>query len=143
MAKNKSNTEMTNENDFQSEKQNIKNHTKRRGRLLVSGANFWDFTTDPEFIGYYLGTKITDPRETNESAGIEKGRVLGYGFVDEQGEEWNIGASHSINKALEMINEETGEAEIQVDTLVLIRWKGLKELKGGKSVNQYDVEILD
>lgn len=120
----------------------VPNKSKRRGKLLVSGSNFWSFEENPEFTGYYLGTRITDPRSTDEERGIEHDRVLGYGFVDEEGEEWNIGASYSIRKALEMINPDTGKPYIQVNTLVLITWKGLKELKGGKSVNQYDVELL-
>lgn len=109
-----------------------------KGELIISGANFWDFETEPEFIGYPLGTVVVDPKG---------GRVLGYNFVDEQGEAWIIGAAHSITKAMEfMIENPYGEGQVMLKDSgkkVYIKWLGKVELRdSGKTFNRYEVIVL-
>lgn len=109
-------------------------HKLPKGKMLISGAKFWDFETEPEFTGTYLGTTVKDPND---------GRVLGFNFVDQHGELWVIGASHSIEKALEMEIEGTKVNEM-TEPLLYIRFDGKINLKdSGKTFNKYYVILLD
>lgn len=104
-----------------------------KGKILVSGADFWNFEESPEFIGTPLGSMVKDPND---------GRVLGFDFADDNGEQWIIGASHSIEKALDMDIE--GKKVIDLGRKLLIQWKGKISLKdSGKTFNKYYVVMLD
>jgi hypothetical protein len=113
----------------------------RKGRTLVSGANFWPFEEENEFIGTPLGTAIIDPRpEAN-------GKVLGYNFVDEQGEGWIIGASHAVTKALTEFQTVVDDKEVSIlesGKRLSIQWLGKTILKkNNKPYNHYEVTLLD
>jgi hypothetical protein len=126
--------------DFRALNEKIKNEVKvnrPKGMLLISGANFWDFETEPVFTGFPLGTTVNDPND---------GRLLGYNFADEQGEAWVIGASHSVTKAMEMeIPYEDSKAMVyKTGKKCFIHWLGKVELKdSGKTFNRYEVVLLE
>lgn len=107
-----------------------------KGRVLISGADFWPFENTPIFKGTALGTTVIDPND---------GRILGYDFVDENGEQWVIGASHSVEKALDMDIEVEGKTVKVKDSgkPLFIHWKGKKNLDNGHTFNQYLVMLLD
>jgi hypothetical protein len=107
-----------------------------KGRVLISGADFWHFEQENVFIGTPLGTNVQDPND---------GRILGYDFVDENGEQWVIGASHSVEKALNMDITENGKATKVIDAglKMLIQWKGKKDLGNGREFNQYLVMLVE
>ena len=109
-----------------------------QGQMLISGAGFWDFTSIPIFEGRPLGTHVEDPND---------GRILGYDFVTEDGEQFVIGASHSITKALEMQIKDKQNNDILVlnsGRKLFIKWEGKIDLKeGGRSFNKYTIVLLD
>jgi hypothetical protein len=108
-----------------------------KGQVLQSAASFWNFEQDPEFTGTPLGSEIHDPKD---------GRVIGYDFVDQQGEPWVIGAAHAITKALE--TEIPGEDNKPVKVLnsertLYIKWAGKIDMKdSGRTFNKYEVILL-
>lgn len=62
---------------------------------LVSGAEYWDFDTNPTFVGKYIQPVI---REKDQ-------QLIGFLFVDEKGEDHIITNSHSVEKAIKMVND--------------------------------------
>jgi hypothetical protein len=95
-------------------------------KVLVSGAEYWDFNQEPRFTGYFVSNHMDD-----------KGKLIGFDFLDEQQEKWIISNSHSIDKALELTGYDS-------ETLVEIIFKGKIIVKStGKPFNKFEVAVLE
>jgi hypothetical protein len=105
----------------------------RKKRVIVSGAEYWDFDENTTFIGTWTGREMKrekDGKEDNQ----KKGDVIGFYFVDENGQEWVISNSHQIKKAVEQVEEG--------DKLEII-FKGKTENASGKPVNRYEISVIE
>jgi hypothetical protein len=99
---------------------------------LISGAEFHDFDKEPNFVGTYMGTEAV--REKDSADGSHKaGDVMGYNFLNADGEPVIIGNSHSIAKAIGMIK--------QGDTLD-ITFLGKGENSSGKPFNKFSIDKI-
>lgn len=107
-----------------------------KGKMLVSGAGFWDFETANEFRGTYLGKKVFDPNEPS--------KLMGYDFVSDDGEMIIIGASHSIVKAMEMDTGNGEKVEDLTEPHLFIRFEGkMLVKKSGRQFSKFTVMLLD
>lgn len=108
-----------------------------KGKMLVSGAGFWSFEEEPEFTGYPTGEKVVDPNDD---------RVLGYHFADLDGQPWVIGASWSIDKAMNMQTEVDNKLVpvYKSGAKLFIHYAGKTTVKKtGQQFNQFDVILLN
>jgi hypothetical protein len=109
-----------------------------KGRVLTSGASFWHFETEPVFEGIPLGTVVVDPKQDN--------KLVGYNFVDMNGEPWVIGATNAVQKAMNEeyeIEEGVSVPIYKSEKPVNIRWVGKIELKNGQTFNKFEIILLD
>ena len=103
-------------------------------RQIISGAEFFDFETNPTFSGRFESVVI---REKDSPDGQQKaGSIMGYLFTDINGDQHIIGASHQIEKALTAEHEGTG-------TYYLITFLGKGETAAGKPFNKFKVDAYD
>jgi hypothetical protein len=99
---------------------------------LVSGNDYWDFNENPIFVGKYKG----------EAWKEDGSKVIGYNFVDLDGEEYLISNSYSIEKALH--TEVGGILVIDLDKNLEIIFRGKAVMKkNGQTFNKFDVSLLD
>jgi hypothetical protein len=109
-----------------------------KGKLLQSAAPFWNFENEPVFTGTPLGTFVKDPKDD---------RIIGYDFVDDNGEAWVIGAANAIEKSLHLpieIEEGVNVEVMKAERRLYIKWCGKIELKdSGKTFNKYEIILLD
>lgn len=103
----------------------------RKKRVLVSGAGFHDFESQPYFVGVFTGQDVKAEKDDGDR---KAGDIMGFVFATEDGEEVLIGASYSIVKAV---------SQVKAGDKLEIHWKGLKEGKGGRTFNQYSIAVLE
>lgn len=116
--------------------QEAKKHTRPKGKILVSGAEYYDFEKDGNpFVGFYSGREAK--REKDEVNGPGKaGDIIGYFFSTEDGGETIIGNSYSIKKAL-------SDPDVKPGSKISIQFLGKGETAGGKPVNRFEVILMD
>jgi len=99
---------------------------------ISSGAKFVKFGTDgiKEFSGVYTGLEIKS-ESANEKAGRKIGDLMGYEFVDANGEQHLVGATDAIEKAMQKVNK--GDK-------VYFTWLEKIEMENGRSFNRFRIE---
>ncbi len=102
---------------------------------IVSGAAYWDFKTNPIFTGNFthevMGEDVNKPGEK---------KLIGYNFIDLDGQDWVIGASHAIGKALEV--EVGGTMVRDLGKSLEITWLGKVERVGKPSYNRFNIDLI-
>jgi hypothetical protein len=116
-----------------------------KGRVLSSAAGFFHFDeTTPVFVGTPLGTLVHDPDPEKMVDG--KPKLVGFDFVDDNGEPTVIGATNAIQKALSMETKNSKGETVPVylsEQRVSIRWAGKIDLKNGQSFNKFEIILLE
>jgi hypothetical protein len=98
-------------------------------RELVSGAIYHNFEETPIFTGKFVGEHVND-----------EGKVIGYDFLDVDGQEWIITNAFSITKALDM--EVEGTLVRDMDAYLEITFLGKTVKTDGKPFNRYSIVLL-
>lgn len=111
--------------------------SERKFKNVVSAAKFWDHNAMPEYEGTYLRPVLRDADilEADQETildGNHKGDIMGYLFVDDDGQEVIVGASHQVSRAIEQ--GEPGD-------FFQIKFLGKETNKKGRSVNRFEVNI--
>lgn len=122
---------------------NVPKTQRRAGTCLISASEFWDFKVNPEFVGTPTENLIFNPSEKDA---LGNPRLMGFEFVDEHGEVWIVGASHSIVKALEQTITVNGieSTVLKAGKSLSITWLGKVILKkSGSGFNKYEIILLD
>jgi hypothetical protein len=101
-------------------------------KTLVSAAVYHDFEAEMIFTGRYLGECTND-----------EGKVIGFIFVNDDGEEEIITNAYSIEKALNMENEH-GQLIKDSNVLLEICFLGKTIMKKtGKPFNRFQITALE
>lgn len=101
---------------------------------VQSSAEFWDFSTTPEFVGRFTGVTL-NCKEDDPEHNRKKGDLMAFEFMDTSGQLWWIGASHQMRTLLS--NESYGAGSV-----FKIIFKGKKPMKNGRSVNLFEIREL-
>lgn len=101
---------------------------------LISGATFHDFEASPEFVGEYLGTQMIREKDSLTDEKQKAGDIMGFNFIDHNGEPALIGNSHQIAKAIGMIKP---------GARLYIRFIEKVTNAAGKPVNRFAVDELE
>ena len=121
------------------EDENVIDIEKKKGERvsIQSGLSFFDFKANPEFAGKYVREQWADVmnKETKES----EHKIIGYVFTDDAEEEILIGNSYAVEKALNTLVN--GVPAKDGKFTWFITFTGVKELDGGRKVNQFKIEI--
>ena len=108
----------------------VKKFKPGQRKVLVSGAGYHNFEENPIFKGTFLN-------DVNDEEGV----LVGFNFVDTDGEEQIITNAFAINKALQTQLEEGMVKDLNL--VLQITWKGKIELAAsGRSYNKFEVEII-
>ena len=107
----------------------INNMGTPKRRQIVSGANYWPFSAQPIFIGKFVSDHYND-----------EGKLIGYDFVDQDGEMFIISNCYATTKALD--TEIDGKIVRDMDLPLEITFLGKVEMKNGKPFNRYSVVLL-
>lgn len=147
------NTENVGEVNPAAELQAAKNEKTNRparpkGEYLASSGDQFKFseteTPDggPVFIGEYTGRTWTRDKD-KEVDGVMKlaGSVMGYYFLNAEGEEKIIGNSHAMEKAM-LGNPSKKQDPVVEGDVLYIEFLGKRQV-GPKSVNQFDIILVD
>lgn len=110
-----------------------KDGAKLKPLLLVSAADYWDFEQHPEFTGLYTG----DHHSSEEG---EEGTIIGFNFIDKEGQDWLITNSYSIQKALDM--DYNGKPAKNHGLPFRITFKSKVKIADGKYFNKFRVELM-
>jgi hypothetical protein len=95
-------------------------------KRLVDASEYWNFETDETFIGYFCREKRDD-----------SGKLIGYIFAGEDGDEFIISNCFSITKALEMVS-------FDHKALLEIIFRGKVTVKStGKPFNKFEINLLN
>jgi len=102
---------------------------------LSSASLFHRFDDIPQFVGRYLREHIgmVEDKETHE----KKEGVIGYDFVNDDGEEVILSNSHAITKSLN--TEVGGKLAKEIPGIFDITFKGKITNSQGKPFNRFDV----
>ena len=104
---------------------------------LVSGADFFEFTdSNNVFVGRYLGTKAVREKD-GQGENQKAGSVMGYNFVSDDGEQYIIGNSHAVQKAMDIV-----ESRALVKPRMRFTFLGQTKNSAGQKVNQFNIELL-
>lgn len=107
---------------------------------VISGAEFWDFDTDPIFAGEFTGKpaiREKDGKNAETNPNERAGSIMGFNFVDKNGEMFIIGNSHQIAKAI----EDCGKKGYKHPRL-RIEFLGQSPNASGQKVNRYKIDLL-
>lgn len=105
-------------------------------KTVTSGANFFKFDEKlaPEFKGKMIKPVIRE--KDGEDENQKAGSVMGYEFMDVDGELHIIGNSHAIEKAVK-------DGSIKPGDFVLITFKGKTTNRANKPVNVFKIDLFD
>jgi hypothetical protein len=105
---------------------------------LSSAALFHNFDENPQFVGRFLGEHIGQVEDTETH--IKHEGVIGYDFVNDDGEEVIISKSYAIAKALTTpISEGSEKLFKDVSGIFDISFMGKVTNSKGKPFNRFDV----
>lgn len=111
------------------------------GKTLVSGSEYWDFEAEPYFVGRWTERYAKrEKRPKDKPEDIEKDGKVIIGLIFESeldGEEWIIGNSYAVTKALKIL-EKDGDVTVPI----LIEFKGKTETADGQPYNNFHIVAL-
>lgn len=107
-----------------------KKASQNREITLATGAVYWNFEEDPEFIGKYQGELRNEEND-----------LIGFNFSDEKMEVWVIPNNYAIEKALNTNQQGIGLVK-ESGLFLKIIFLGKKELKGGKTFSRFKISLL-
>lgn len=121
-----------------------------KGRVLVSGSEYWDFEENPIFIGTFVSDVIKD-----KEGDKDHGKLIGFEFEEnDTGDLYIISNSHLINKSLEMnikmaVKDDKGKMVEKVvkvkeipGAILKFEFKGKRDKQDGEKVNVFRIEML-
>lgn len=119
-----------------------------KGRVLVSGSEYWNFEENPIFTGTY----VSDVIKEGDKGG---GKLIGFEFEEnDTGDLYIISNSHLINKSLEMnikmaVKDDKGKMVEKVvkvkeipGAILKFEFKGKRDKQDGEKVNVFRIELL-
>jgi hypothetical protein len=104
------------------------NPAKAKKIVLISGANYHDFEQEPIFEGQFIKNVESE----------KDGKLLGFLFVSQDGEEKIVSSSYAVFKAIQK------SVELGIDKpYLIIEFKG-KEIikKTGLPFNRFNIQLL-
>lgn len=111
--------------------------SKYNVEVVESGAEYWDFEKEPEFIGYFV--RAFAPK-TGEQAGEEIGFIFKSVY---DGNEHIISNSYTIDQALLNPTEESeGKPLAQCKIPLRIEFKGQTTKADGQAFNKFKIDAL-
>lgn len=129
-------TQMAKKSEQNTEKNEVAPQPKRT--TLTSAATFWDFKKEPFFEGQHTGNTVQAEQDDPDN-NRKKGDIMGYEFVDDQGEIHIIGNSFQMEKAMEKCKSMGIEKPY-----LIIEFKGTEKLKkSGRQFNRFSIELLE
>lgn len=120
---------MSEKTESKSTKENAPKEPKEK--VIISGAQYWDFDTNPQFEGMYRGQVIRE----------EDQKVIGFNFEDMAGDLHIISNSHSIEKSLHTPHKD-GELYEDPEAVLRILFLGKTEING-KPFNRFKISLLE
>lgn len=105
---------------------------------LTSGAEYWDFEEEPEFIGVY--DSLVQRKQDDPKTGGKEGDIIGFNFIDEENEMHIIGNSYAIEEALQM--DFNGKKVMDSGYALKIVFKGQGQKADGQKFNRFKISIL-
>lgn len=112
----------------------------RTPRSLVTGGKFHNWDEQPDFEGVFTGETVLHEKDDPEM-NVEKGDVRGYifngltdeGDLDEEHEGVVIGASYSVEKAMNQVDK---------NAVLRFQYKGKSKGKGGKNFKNFNIDLI-
>lgn len=105
---------------------------------LVSGAEYWDFEANPAFVGLYDSLVKREQDEVNGTG--KAGDLIGFNFLDADGEMHIISNSYAIEKALLM--DYKGSKVLESGNVIKIIFLGKGENSKGQPFNRFKVSMM-
>ena len=113
--------------------------------LAESGAQYWNFDENPDFIGSFINAFIPD-------RGKKAGETIGFNFqrylikdnrLVKSEEIWIISNADAVEQVL---NRDTprssGKPVKDCDCILKMKYLGKDELEGGRSYNRFKIDVL-
>jgi hypothetical protein len=113
---------------------------------LALSAKEWDFNEEPEFIGTYKGEQIKFPegyikKDKDGKEEDKSGQPFAYVFEHDTGDNYSIGMSHLVEKAMNTMVGGTPVKELKSPYLHFI-FKGQRTKSNGQKFNDFDIKLL-
>lgn len=118
----------------------------QKPRIIVTGAEYWDFEETPIFTGMFVGPFIAenDGPEKDGTLQYKKGDTLGYNIEDDLGDTHIISNSHNIEKWLHS-EDPKSDGKLIKDTgkRLYFEFLGKGETRDKKPFNRFKLGLFD
>ena len=121
------------------------NLQRTKEQVLVSAAEYWDFSEYDVFVGTYVQDVIGE-------SGDKEGELIGYEFEHAvRGDLFIITSAHAITKAINMVVDTFDKEGKKIGTAIVkeipgailqIEFKEKIETQGGRTFNKFRISLL-
>ena len=145
MAKKEQKVDVQEEQLAEQVTEEVENLQRTKEQVLVSAAEYWDFSEYDVFVGSYIQDVIGE-------SGDKEGELIGHEFEEaETGELFIISNAYAVVKALDSRvktfdkdGKETGEAFVKdiPGAILKIEFKGQTTTRKGQTFNKFRISLL-